>query len=234
MLDGKCSCSSHPRSHNSHSSLFVLFLFFPSSSSSLQWVNGVQVANHSGGHLPFEGDVTDIVKTGAPNTVTVAINNTVGPHTLPPGSLTFKGPPQYPEGYVIQNVNFDFFNYAGLHRPVKLYTTPSAVYVEDITVTSKMLSNGSATVDYIIQVSGTTKKSVTIKVDLMQRMGGVVASSDSGYLDCIQKDYGYGTPQRCMTSDQGSLMVATPELWWPWTMSDNPGYLYVFQVRRHG
>jgi len=134
---------------------------------------------------------------------------------------------------VIQNVNFDFFNYAGLHRPVKLYTTPSAVYVEDITVTSEMLSNGSATVDYTIQVSGTTTKSVTIKVDLMERMGGMVASSDSGYLDCVQKDYGYGTPQRCMTSDQGSLMVATPELWWPWTMSDNPGYLYVFQVRRY-
>jgi len=93
-----------------------------------------------------------------------------------------------------------------------------------------MLSNGSATVDYNILVSVTTK-SVTVKVALMERMGGVVASSDSGDLDCIKK--GYGTPQRCMTSDQGSLMVATPELWWPWTMSDNPGYLYVFQVRRH-
>lgn len=33
----------------------------------------------------------------------------------------------------MQNINFDFFNYAGLHRSVLLYTTPRA-YVDDITV----------------------------------------------------------------------------------------------------
>lgn len=40
---------------------------------------------------------------------------------------------RYPEGYFVQNTNFDFFNYAGIHRPVLLYTTP-AVYIDDITV----------------------------------------------------------------------------------------------------
>ena len=29
--------------------------------------------------------------------------------------------------------NFDFFNYAGIHRPVVLYTTPKE-YIEDVTV----------------------------------------------------------------------------------------------------
>lgn len=33
----------------------------------------------------------------------------------------------------MQNINFDFFNYAGIHRSVLLYTTPKA-YVDDITV----------------------------------------------------------------------------------------------------
>jgi len=33
----------------------------------------------------------------------------------------------------VQNTNFDFFNYAGIHRSVLLYTTPNA-YVSDITV----------------------------------------------------------------------------------------------------
>jgi hypothetical protein len=33
----------------------------------------------------------------------------------------------------VQNYKFDFFNYAGIHRPVVLYTTPR-VYIDDITV----------------------------------------------------------------------------------------------------
>lgn len=33
----------------------------------------------------------------------------------------------------MQNINFDFFNYAGLHRSVLLYTTPRA-YIDDVTV----------------------------------------------------------------------------------------------------
>ena len=224
-----------PSSPSSSSSFPLLLLLLPSSFSSssspsfpppsLQWVNGIQITTHSGGHLPFEGDVTDIVKTGVPNTVTVAINNTMGPHTLPCGSLTFGGPPQYPEGYVIQNVQFDFFNYAGLHRSVKLYTTPSAVYIQDITVTTNIETNGSASVDYIINVSTTSTRPLKPDIKLMARMGGVVASSHSSYVE-----KGYSASQTVLV--KGSILVDNPQLWWPWTMSDNPGYLYVLQVRR--
>lgn len=52
-----------------------------------QWINGHRFTNHSGGHLPFEGEVTSFVRVGVPNTLTVAINNTLGPHTLPPGDF---------------------------------------------------------------------------------------------------------------------------------------------------
>jgi beta-glucuronidase len=34
---------------------------------------------------------------------------------------------------IVQHYKFDFFNYAGIHRPVMLYTTPS-VYIDDILV----------------------------------------------------------------------------------------------------
>ena len=47
---------------------------------------------------------------------------------------------RYPEGFFVQNIYFDFFNYAGLHRPVLLYTTPKA-YVDDITVVTDFLDN---------------------------------------------------------------------------------------------
>ena len=34
-----------------------------------------------------------------------------------------------------RNPNFDFFNYCGITRPVKIYTTPET-YINDITVTA--------------------------------------------------------------------------------------------------
>jgi len=37
---------------------------------------------------------------------------------------------------VTQNVQMDFFNYAGIHRPVKLYAIPADIYLEDIFVTT--------------------------------------------------------------------------------------------------
>ena len=78
-----------------------------------QWVNGVEVVSHSGGHLPFEANITSLVTTGATNRITVAVNNTLTPHTLPPGTLTHGGPPELPEGFVQLNYQFDFYNYAG-------------------------------------------------------------------------------------------------------------------------
>lgn len=60
-----------------------------------QWVNGKHVMDHDGGHLPFEADVTDYLKFDDGNLVTVAVNNTLSPHTLPPGTISYKKGPQY-------------------------------------------------------------------------------------------------------------------------------------------
>lgn len=103
-----------------------------------QWVNGIHVVEHEGGHLPFEADITKLVQSGPLTTfrVTIAINNTLTPYTLPPGTIVYKtDPSMYPKGYFVQDISFDFFNYAGLHRSVVLYTTPTT-YIDDITVTT--------------------------------------------------------------------------------------------------
>jgi beta-glucuronidase len=42
---------------------------------------------------------------------------------------------RYPPGYFTLDYNFDFFNYAGIHRPVYLYTTP-VTFIDDLTVTT--------------------------------------------------------------------------------------------------
>ena len=62
-----------------------VFLRFGSAHyNALVWVNGQAVAEHSIGHLPFEADVTDVLKrNGEENIVTVAINNTLDPTTIP-------------------------------------------------------------------------------------------------------------------------------------------------------
>ena len=41
----------------------------------------------------------------------------------------------YPAGYFVQTYQFDFFNYAGIHRSVQLYTTPLQ-YIDDITIST--------------------------------------------------------------------------------------------------
>eukprot|EP00111_Clytia_hemisphaerica_P003671 TCONS_00010507-protein len=53
------------------------------------WLNGKQIMEHDGGHLPFEADVTEHLSFGKSNLVTVAANNTLTPKTLPPGDATF-------------------------------------------------------------------------------------------------------------------------------------------------
>lgn len=62
---------------------FKLILFYI-----FQWVNGQFVKNHEIGHLPFETEITDYVKYGENNRVTVACDNTLLPDTVPQGSIS--------------------------------------------------------------------------------------------------------------------------------------------------
>ena len=55
-------------------------------------MNGQQVMEHSGGHLPFEAELMNYTVHG-PNLVTVAVNNTLTPTTLPPGTIEYKNDP---------------------------------------------------------------------------------------------------------------------------------------------
>ncbi|XP_076024323.1 beta-glucuronidase [Genypterus blacodes] len=173
------------------------------------WVNGVKVTEHEGGHLPFEAEIGDVIRKNpaVPTRITIAVNNTLTLHTLPPGTIQHMDDrTKYPEGYFVQNTNFDFFNYAGIHRPVLLYTTPK-VYVDDITVVTDF-SDSTGLVQYSVSVKGAATAS--IKVTLMDKDRHCVASS---------------------TGPSGVLKVADVKLWWPFLMHDTPGYLYSMEVR---
>ncbi|XP_042579413.1 beta-glucuronidase-like [Cyprinus carpio] len=70
-----------------------------------------------------------------------AVNNTLTLEALPPGTIQYMTDrSRYPAGYFVQNTNFDFFNYAGIHRPVLLYTTPKT-HIDDITVETTFSDN---------------------------------------------------------------------------------------------
>lgn len=47
---------------------------------------------HKGGHLPFEAEISTFLNYDRVNLVTAAINNTLTPVTLPPGTI------EYPTG----------------------------------------------------------------------------------------------------------------------------------------
>ncbi|XP_007545837.1 beta-glucuronidase [Poecilia latipinna] len=176
---------------------------------SVVWVNGVKVTEHEGGHLPFEAEIGTLLRKDPtmPCRITIAVNNTLDLHTLPPGTIQYMTDrTRYPAGFFVQNTNFDFFNYAGIHRPVLLYTTPKA-YVDDITVVTDFLDD-TGLVRYSVSVKGTT--SATMKVTLIDKGGHCIVSSNQA---------------------SGVLKVPNVNLWWPYLMHENPGYLYLLEVR---
>ncbi len=81
------------------------------------WVDEVELGGHEGGYTPFEFDVTDHVTPGGEARITVRVNNTLSFQSVPPGVIE-----DTPDGKR-QRYFHDFFNYAGLHRTVWLYST---------------------------------------------------------------------------------------------------------------
>ena len=119
------------------------------------WVNDTLVAEHQGGYLPFEADITSLVHPGDMVRITVCCNNELNWQTLPPGLVT-----NNEAGEKRQYYFHDFFNYAGIHRSVELYVTPKD-YIEDVTVTtdvSEDCTQGTVNVDFTLSAGSTESK----------------------------------------------------------------------------
>lgn len=131
------------------------------------YLNGELICEHKGGFLPFEAEITDKVRPGE-NLLTVAVDNKVDYSTLPVGSehggnmlggMLPELPGVTPKK---QNYpNFDFFNYAGINRPVKIYTTPKD-YIADVSITP-CVDGTKAVASYAVRTIGSGEVSLTIK-----------------------------------------------------------------------
>lgn len=142
--------------------------------------NGELLCEHKGGFLPFETEITEKIEPGK-NLLTVAADNRIDYGTLPVGSETDAAMfgsslPDIPSVRAVKpkprNLpNFDFFNYAGINRPVKIYTTPKS-YIEDITIVPEIIGR-NAEVSYQVDVVGSGAVELTVR----DEAGTVVAVS---------------------------------------------------------
>jgi beta-glucuronidase len=110
------------------------------------WVNDREVVSHEGGYTPFEADITEHVSPGEEVRITACVNNTLNFQSIPPGVIE-----DTPAGRR-QRYWHDFFNYAGIHRTVWLYSTDPA-HVTDLTIVTD-LDGDTGVIDYTSQAAG--------------------------------------------------------------------------------
>lgn len=148
------------------------------------FLNGQEIARHRGGFLPFEAEIGDALKDGE-NLLTIAVDNRIDYTTLPVGGqsdmLAGVGPVDSGKQAKKRNhPNFDFFNYAGIIRPVRIYTTPKD-YIKDMALVTDIpdvenVPEGQTTkavVSYDLETVGNGEA----KVEVYDREGSLVASA---------------------------------------------------------
>ncbi len=163
-------------------------------------LNGREIARHRGGFLPFEVELNGLLAPGETAELAVEVDNRINHSTLPigaEGATAFFGSdnpgiPSVEAGKRIQTekgINrpaFDFFNYTGINRPVRLYATPRA-YIRDVTLAPAL--NGE--VRYWVDTEGEGQ----IRVTILDAEGRAVAESAGA---------------------EGTLRVPEPHLWEPY------------------
>ena len=163
------------------------------------WLDGKELCRHRGGFLPFEADVTDITQPGQTHELLIRVDNRISHSTLPVGNeggVAFFGSdnagiPSVEAGKRLQQEkgvnlpNFDFFNYAGITRPIRLYTTPAS-YISGVTLDADM----HGTLTYAVETAGDGP----VHLEIVDAQGCVVASCEGR---------------------SGTLHVANAQLWQP-------------------
>lgn len=180
------------------------------------YLNDTQIGSHKGGFLPFEIELTNLLAAGETAVLSVLVDNRVNHTTLPVGNekgTAFFGSdnagiPSVEQGKEYQEAinlpNFDFFNYAGIHRPVRIYSTPPD-YIRDITLIPSIASDGTTgVVDYRIDAVCHAEVSAAddVQVAITDATGCVVATA---------------------TGAEGHIEIADANLWWPYPRTP---YLY--------
>lgn len=120
---------------------------------SKMWINGIAVGQHEGGHLPFAFLISDKIKWGEKNRITIEVENELKPDRIPNGNVQGGSFSNFPAS------NYDFFPYAGLSRKVFLYSTPKKAAIKDITVQTDF-EGSTGKLSVLVEKEGAINKGV--------------------------------------------------------------------------
>lgn len=184
------------------------------------YVGAKEVVRHKGGYLPFEVELSEEIVAEEELFLSVVVDNRVNNSTLPvgneKGSIAFFGSdnagiPSVEAGKEYQEAinlpNFDFFNYAGINRPVRIYSTPKT-YIEDVIICPDLAEDGkTGLVNYQILTTGAGELennagSEKVYVAIKDATGKVVATAEGA---------------------KGTIELPEANLWWP-----APGVPYLY------
>lgn len=168
------------------------------------YVNGVKVGSHEGGHLPFAFEITDKIKWGEENVVAISVENELKPSRVPSGNMPGSDMSMF---MATPKTTYDFYPFAGIHRPVVLYSVPQT-YIKDVAVVT--------TIEPEAQVK------VTVRLNAAVSGKGSVQLSGSGAVYQANLTFASGVAEAVVT-------VPGAHLW-----SDKDPYLYDLTVATEG
>lgn len=128
------------------------------------YINNELVGTHKGGFTPFEFNINKYVKEGE-NRLKVIVSNKLDYTSLPVGNYSNEN------GQEKVDENFDFFNYAGIHRPVKLWIKPKQ-HIDDIVITYEVNKN-NAKVSFDVKTNVENPK---LKISILDEENTVVST----------------------------------------------------------
>jgi beta-glucuronidase len=164
------------------------------------FLNGEKLGTHAGGHLPFAFEISNLIHWGKQNILAISVENHLKPTRVPSGNLAspFSGMASS------LPTTFDFFPFAGLHRPVVLYTVPPT-YIEDVTVVTEIAAR-----------HGTV--ALTVKLNEPVNGAGTALLTGAGRSFAAQLSFQQGVAA-------ASLVVENARLW-----SDVDPFLYDLDI----
>lgn len=164
--------------------------------------NGELICEHKGGFLPFEAELDGKIRVGE-NLLTIAVDNRIDRTTLPVGGDRPFGVLEPVKHQKHNFPRFDFFNYCGINRPVKIYTTPRE-YIQDVTLVPQIIEKNGHTVGKIRYDVVLSNADRPVFVEVFDAKGELVGRSE-GF--------------------SGEIEIENVHLWMP-----GAGYLYDVKV----
>lgn len=132
------------------------------------YLNGIEISKHIGGFTPFSININKYIKFNEKNLLVVKVNNELSYETLPCGhSRTLE------DGRKVTEPFFDFFNYSGLIRPVRIVITPKNSIL-DITLRHEL--DGKNTKTYV--VTDVVNKNSRLEINVYDKDNNLVSKAE--------------------------------------------------------